>query len=110
MYKYHVPSDIITSFYSVASQNYSKEDHKHIETLAFLAGFREGNVFTVTDIVFPKQEGGPMHVDDKGKLNQMIYLGLIFASLDNGTLLYRTIVTLLLACTLDFRYLTIEIR
>ena len=68
MYKYKVPSDIIGSFHSVASENYSKDDKKHIETLAFLAGFREENVFTVTDIVFPKQTGGPMKVDDEGKL------------------------------------------
>ena len=72
MYKYKVPSDIIGSFHSVASENYSKDDKKHIETLAFLAGFREENVFTVTDIVFPKQNGGPMHVDDQGKLNQIM--------------------------------------
>ena len=69
MYKYKVPRDIIASFHSVASQNYAKDDKKHIETLAFLAGFREENVFTVTDIVFPKQSGGPMHVDDLGKPN-----------------------------------------
>ena len=68
MYKYKVPRDIIGSFHSVASENYSKDDKKHIETLAFLAGFKEGNVFTVTNIVFPKQDGGPMQVDDKGKL------------------------------------------
>ena len=72
MYEYKVPRDIIGSFYSVASENYSKDDHKHIETLAFLAGFREENVFVVTDIVFPRQNGGPMHVDDQGKRNQMI--------------------------------------
>ena len=74
MYKYKVPSDIIGSFHSVASENYSKDDKKHIETLAFLAGFREENVFTVTDIVYPKQNGGPMHVDDQGKRNQMIWV------------------------------------
>ena len=70
MYKYKVPRDLIGSFHSVASENYSKDDKKHIETLAFFAGFREENVFTVTDIVFPKQIGGPMHVDDLGKPKQ----------------------------------------
>ena len=89
MYKYKVPSDIIGSFHSVASENYSKNDGKHIETLAFLAGFREENVFTVTDIVFPKQNGGPMHVDDQGKLILIIYLSSISASLGNGTLLVQ---------------------
>ena len=67
MMRYKVPRDIITSFHSVASQNYSKNDKKHVETLAFLAGFKEENVFTVTDIIFPKQTAGPMHVDDHGK-------------------------------------------
>ena len=76
--KYKVPRDIIGSFYSVASENYSKDDGKHIETLAFLAGFREENEFTVTDIVFPKQSGGPMHVDDKGKLYEAIFQTSIF--------------------------------
>ena len=68
MLRYKIPRDIIASFHSVASENYSKDDKKHIETLAFLAGFREENVVTVTDIIFPKQDGGPMQVDDKGKI------------------------------------------
>ena len=74
MYSYILPRDIIASFHSVASENYSKNDEKHIESLAFLAGYKEGNSVTVTDIVYPKQDGTPMRVDDLGKQKSLIYL------------------------------------
>ena len=66
MSEYIIPSDIIRTFVSVASRNYSDLDGKHVETLSFLAGHKHNNTFTVTDIVIPRQIGGPLSVDDQG--------------------------------------------
>ena len=66
MFKYRIPQKVIDSFISVASRNFSREDGQHIETLAFLVGTKQDNILTVTDIVYPMQNGGPMKVEDEG--------------------------------------------
>ena len=43
------------------------EHNDHIETLAFLSGYKENDVITISNIIFPNQEGSFVHVDDHGK-------------------------------------------
>ena len=65
MVKYKVPNDVISRFCEKAGKN--KKNGNFIETLAFLVGFKENDVITVTDIVFGKQEASSISVDDHGK-------------------------------------------
>ena len=63
-----VPSDLLSAFLRVSANNTSVEDGMLIETLAFLVGFRdEEENLIATHLIFPKQEGQPFCVDDKGK-------------------------------------------
>ena len=49
MVRYKVPYDVIEKFCEKAGAN--KNNGHHIETLAFLVGFKEDDVITVTDMV-----------------------------------------------------------
>ena len=49
MVRYKVPYDVIEKFCEKAGAN--KKNGHHIETLAFLVGFKEDDVITVTDMV-----------------------------------------------------------
>ena len=40
----------------------SKSEGKHVETIAFLIGFRENDALTATDITFQAQQGTSTHV------------------------------------------------
>ena len=64
--RFLIPEDILSQFLSVASSNISKEDGKHMETLAFAAGHFEDGFYKVTDIIFPRQLSTPFCVEDKG--------------------------------------------
>ena len=66
-FKYKIPTKFIDSFLEVAAKNKSKLDGKHIETLGFLIGTKEGNLITATDLIFPKQSGNSALVTDEGK-------------------------------------------
>ena len=63
----HVPYEIIPKFLEVASSNKSPEDDLHIETLAYLLGYEEYGTIKATELVFPKQQGSSIHVEDQGK-------------------------------------------
>ena len=64
---YQIPHKVLKEFLALSAKNFSKEDHGHIETLAYLVGHNSGRHITITDIIFPDQEGFPGHVDDRGK-------------------------------------------
>ena len=65
--KYQIPQKVLKEFLALGAKNFSKEDHGHIETLAYLVGHNSGRQIIITDIIFPDQEGFSGHVDDKGK-------------------------------------------
>ena len=65
--KYQIPHKVLQEFLALSAKNFSKEDHGHIETLAYLVGHNSGRHIIITDIIFPDQEGFPGHVDDRGK-------------------------------------------
>ena len=65
--KIHVPQEIIPKFLEVANSNNSPEDGLHIETLAYLLGFEDNGVLKATELIFPRQQGSSVHVEDQGK-------------------------------------------
>ena len=67
--KYQIPQKVLKEFLALGAKNFSKEDHGHIETLAYLVGHNFGRQIIITDMIFPDQDGFPGHVDDKGKPN-----------------------------------------
>ena len=63
---YLIPLEVIKQFGSVSAKNKSDSGH-HIETLAYLIGYKSNDDFIGTHLVFPEQEGKSDSVDDKGK-------------------------------------------
>ena len=61
MVKYNIPRDVIGKFCQKASEN------KRIQTLAYLVGFKNNDIITVTDIIFPQQNATSTFCEDKGK-------------------------------------------
>ena len=65
MVQYKVPFDAIEKiFVEKASEN--RKNDLIVETLAFLVGFKENDIVTVTDLVFGKQHGNLVSVVDDG--------------------------------------------
>ena len=65
MVQYKVPFDAIEKiFVEKASEN--RKNDLIVETLAFLVGFKENDIVTVTDLVFGKQHGNSISVVDDG--------------------------------------------
>ena len=63
-----IPNELIDKFVAVSSKNVSKEDGKHLETLAFLSGtWQDGNLIG-SDLIFPQQNCQPNGVEDQGKV------------------------------------------
>ena len=62
-----IPNELIDKFVSVSSQNVSKEDGKHLETLAFLSGIRQNGNLIGSDLIFPRQNCRPNSVEEQGK-------------------------------------------
>ena len=60
MVSYNIPRDVIEKFSQKASEN------SKIETLAYLIGFRNDYIITVTDLVFPRQKASCILVEDEG--------------------------------------------
>ena len=67
-FKYKIPTKFINPFLDVAAKNKSQLDGRHVETLGFLIGTKEGNLITATYLIFPKQKGNSAFVTDEGKL------------------------------------------
>ena len=65
-WKYKIPTKFINSFLEVAAKNKSELDGRHVETIGFLIGTKEGNLITATDLIFPKQSGNSALVTDEG--------------------------------------------
>ena len=65
---YLIPSETIKQFELVASENYSS-DGQHVETLAYLVGYKSNDNFIASHLIFPEQQGSCSSVDDKGKYN-----------------------------------------
>ena len=63
---YRIPLEVIEKFVSVSAKNKS-DCGEHIETLAYLVGYKSNADFIGTHLVFPEQEGRVDRVDDKGK-------------------------------------------
>ena len=63
---YLIPLEVIKKFGSVSAKNKS-DCGEHIETLAYLVGYKSNDDFIGTHQVFPEQEGRSDSVDDKGK-------------------------------------------
>ena len=61
-----IPENIVTKFVEVSSKNFSS-DCGHIQTLAFLVGYKSNIDVIPTELIFPKQHGTPLKVDDLGK-------------------------------------------
>ena len=64
---YIIPADLLRKFRDVSGSNYSKQA-KHVETLAFLLGYKSEENLIATDLIFPQQDATCSRVDDKGKL------------------------------------------
>ena len=60
MVQYNIPDDVIAKFCQKAGEN------RKIETLGYLVGFKNCDIITVTDLVFPRQRGTSTFVDDEG--------------------------------------------
>lgn len=60
MVSYNIPTDVIEKFSQKASKN------SKVETLAFLVGFKNDHIITVTDLVFPRQKASCVLVEDEG--------------------------------------------
>ena len=63
---YKIPKEVLKTFHHVSANN-RLENGKHIETLAFLFGYKSESNFIGTHLIFPEQEGTCSRVDDKGK-------------------------------------------
>ena len=63
---YNIPKEVLRKFHHVSARN-RLENGKHIETLAFLFGYKSESNFIGTHLIFPEQEGTCSRVDDKGK-------------------------------------------
>lgn len=68
MVKYNIPHDVIGKFCQKAGQNC------RIQTLAYLVGFKNNDIITVSDIVFPEQNATSTFCEDKG--NNFLYYRL----------------------------------
>ena len=60
MVQYNIPYDVIAKFCQKAGEN------RKIETLAYLVGFKNCDIVTVTDLVFPRQTGTATSCNDEG--------------------------------------------
>ena len=65
MVQYKVPFDAIEKIF-VEKESENKKNDLIVETLAFLVGFKENDIVTVTDLVFGKQHGNSISVVDDG--------------------------------------------
>ena len=63
---YLIPFQVIKQFELVASENYSS-DGEHVETLAYLVGYRSNENLIGSHLIFPEQEGSSNSVDDLGR-------------------------------------------
>ena len=73
-WKYKIPAKFIDSFLKVAAKNKSELDGRHVESMAFLIGTKDGNLITATDLIFPKQKGNSALVTDEGKIDISLLL------------------------------------
>ena len=67
MIRYKVPFDAIEKFF-IEKSSENKKNGKIVETLAFMVGFKENDIVTVTDLVFGQQHGNSFSVTDDGKI------------------------------------------
>ena len=65
--KVRVPQETLPRFLEVANSNKSQEDGQHIETLAYLIGYEEEGTLKATELIFPRQKGSSIHVEDQGR-------------------------------------------
>ena len=52
----------------MADKMVSTADNKHVESMAFICGYRDKDGLHGTHMVFPVQEGNSSRVDDCGRL------------------------------------------
>ena len=68
MTQYSIPKSLISKFVQVAASNF--QGPGHVETLAYLAGYKENETLFATHLVFPQQNGTSTKVDDQGNFIQ----------------------------------------
>lgn len=68
MPEYEIPNSLVAKFSEVAASNFCEKSGRHIETIAYLVGYEQGDTLVGTHLVFPSQTGNASKVDDEGKL------------------------------------------
>ena len=68
---YKIPKDLIDGFIKEALKNTDRNGH--IESLALVAGYWNGNELIAKDLIFPKQRGTSSSVEDLGKYFILFY-------------------------------------
>jgi hypothetical protein len=63
---YIIGSNLISQFVKIASNNFSSNDGRLVETLAFLIGYSDSYNYIATDLIFPTQHGEAHKVEDLG--------------------------------------------
>ena len=76
---YIIGSNLISQFVKIASQNFSNNDGRHIETLAFLIGYWDIDNYIATDLIFPNQYGEAHKVEDLGNYIGFKILDCVFS-------------------------------
>ena len=75
--KITIPKTALETFISVSSKNFAQNSDLHIETLAFIIGYQDGERIVPTEILFPKQDGTQSKVDDNGKIFSVLIIVII---------------------------------
>ena len=60
-----IPLHLLELFREVSAKNRS-QDGRHVETLAYLFGYKDDQNHIATHLIFPEQESTCSRVDDKG--------------------------------------------
>ena len=60
-----IPLHLLELFQEVSAKNRS-QDGRHVETLAYLFGYKADQNHIATHLIFPEQESTCSRVDDKG--------------------------------------------
>ena len=68
---YKIPNGIIQEFGRLALEN--RSINGHIETLALITGVQSGNDIIAKELIFPRQKGSPIAVEDLGKYSCNIH-------------------------------------
>ena len=74
-----IPLHLLELFREVSAKNRS-QDGRHVETLAYLFGYKDDQNHIATHLIFPEQESTCSRVDDKGMFS-FKYLLTLYGSI-----------------------------